>query len=94
MPAPEPDSPNLDSAFVEQPAVEVVGLVKRYGDVLALDGVSFAVPTGNVVALLGPNGAGKTTAVEVCEDSADRTPASCACWASIRAAMLAHCVPG
>jgi len=52
---------------VEQPAVEVVGLVKRYGDVLALDGVSFAVPTGNVVALLGPNGAGKTTAVEVCE---------------------------
>ena len=67
MPAPEPDSPNLDSAFVEQPVVEVVGLVKRYGDVLALDGVSFAVPTGNVVALLGPNGAGKTTAVEVCE---------------------------
>jgi len=67
MPAPEPDSPNLDSAFVEQPVVEVVGLVKRYGDVLALDGVSIAVPTGNVVALLGPNGAGKTTAVEVCE---------------------------
>ncbi len=52
---------------VESPAVEVVGLVKQYGDLVALDGVSLDVPAGCVVAILGPNGAGKTSAVEICE---------------------------
>lgn len=47
--------------------VEVGGLIKRYGDVLALDGVSLDVPAGSVLAMLGPNGAGKTSAVEICE---------------------------
>ncbi|MGZ4675848.1 MAG: ATP-binding cassette domain-containing protein [Acidimicrobiia bacterium] len=46
-------------------AVEVEGLVKRFGDVVALDGVSFAVESGTVLGLLGPNGAGKTTAVRI-----------------------------
>ena len=49
------------------PVLEVVGLVKRYGGVLALDGVSFELAAGSVLALLGPNGAGKTSAVEICE---------------------------
>ena len=40
-------------------------IVKRYGEVEALKGVSFAVPEGTVLGLLGPNGAGKTTAVRV-----------------------------
>ncbi len=40
-------------------------LVKHYGDVHALHGVSFEVPTGTVLGLLGPNGAGKTTAVRI-----------------------------
>ena len=48
-----------------EPAIFVEGLRKRFGDVVALDGVDFAVPTGTVLGLLGPNGAGKTTAVRV-----------------------------
>jgi ABC-2 type transport system ATP-binding protein len=41
------------------------GLVKRYGDVTALDGLDLVVPRGTVLGLLGPNGAGKTTAVRI-----------------------------
>jgi len=48
-------------------ALEVVDLVKRYGDLTAVDGLSFCVQPGTVCALLGPNGAGKTTTVEVAE---------------------------
>ncbi len=47
------------------PAILVEGLVKRYGRLTAVDGVSFLVHPGEVYALLGPNGAGKTTTVEV-----------------------------
>jgi ABC-2 type transport system ATP-binding protein len=46
-------------------AIVVEGLRKRYGDVQALDGVSFAVREGEVFGLLGPNGAGKSTTVRV-----------------------------
>jgi ABC-2 type transport system ATP-binding protein len=47
--------------------IEATDLEKRYGDVIALDGVSFTVQAGEVFALLGPNGAGKTTTVEILE---------------------------
>ncbi|MEV0096188.1 ABC transporter ATP-binding protein [Streptomyces sp. NPDC050738] len=49
------------------PAVEVRGLVKRYGTKTAVDGLDLSVATGTVTAVLGPNGAGKTTTVETCE---------------------------
>src|SRR5206468_2850019 len=45
--------------------IEATGLTKKFGDVVALDGVSVSVPSGSVLGLLGPNGAGKTTAVPI-----------------------------
>jgi ABC-2 type transport system ATP-binding protein len=49
------------------PAVSVRGLVKRYGDRTAVDGLDLEVHEGEIFALLGPNGAGKTTTVEILE---------------------------
>ena len=46
-------------------AIVAEGLVKRYGQLTALDGLDLSVPEGTVTALLGPNGAGKTTTVRV-----------------------------
>lgn len=46
-------------------AIEVEKLTKRYGDLLAVNDISFTVSKGEVFAFLGPNGAGKTTTVEV-----------------------------
>lgn len=48
-------------------AVEVDGLVVRYGDLTAVDGVSLRARAGEVTALLGPNGAGKTSTIESIE---------------------------
>jgi daunorubicin resistance ABC transporter ATP-binding subunit len=45
--------------------IEARGLVKRYGEVVALAGLDLTVPEGTVLGLLGPNGAGKTTAVSI-----------------------------
>jgi sodium transport system ATP-binding protein len=45
--------------------IRVEGLVKRFGDVTAVDGVSFTAPAGAVTGLLGPNGAGKTTTLRM-----------------------------
>jgi len=53
------------------PILEVENLVKNYGDVQAVRGVSFIVEEGEVFGLLGPNGAGKTTTVEILEGLRD-----------------------
>ena len=49
------------------PMIEVRDLVKTYGDVRAVDGLSFTVEAGEFFGILGPNGAGKTTALEMIE---------------------------
>jgi len=54
--------PQSDAAA---PAVSVKGIVKRFGETVALGGVDLEVPPGTVFGLLGPNGAGKTTLVRV-----------------------------
>jgi ABC-2 type transport system ATP-binding protein len=46
-------------------AVDATDLVKHFGDTIAVDGVSFAIPRGTVLSMLGPNGAGKTTTVRM-----------------------------
>src|SRR5258708_751113 len=53
--------------MMASPILQVENLVKRYGDVEAVRGVSFTVEEGEVFGLLGPNGAGKNTTVEILE---------------------------
>jgi ABC-2 type transport system ATP-binding protein len=50
---------------MSQPVLEVVGVRKRYGPAVALDGVDLAVEGGELFGLLGPNGAGKTTLMSI-----------------------------
>jgi ABC-2 type transport system ATP-binding protein len=59
--------PGLDEATggAGQAIVSVRGLSKRYGDVVAVDGISFALDAGTITAFLGPNGAGKTTTLRL-----------------------------
>ncbi len=59
-------------AIGAEPVIRVRGLVKRYGDLVAVDGIDFEVASGEIFGLLGPNGAGKTTTVEILEGL--RTP--------------------
>jgi ABC-2 type transport system ATP-binding protein len=54
-------------------AIVVEDLVKDYGSLRAVDGLSFSISEGEVFALLGPNGAGKTTTVEILEGHRQRT---------------------
>ena len=54
-------------------AISIRGLVKRYGDRMAVDGLDLDIRRGEIFALLGPNGAGKTTTVEVLEGYRERS---------------------
>src|SRR5882762_8376347 len=63
MPATATPTPELTTAAV----VRCRGLVKRYEDVVAVDGLDLTVERGECFGLLGPNGAGKTTTIEILE---------------------------
>ncbi len=61
---------------VNNPAIEITGLTKVYGENRALDGVDLTVPQGSVFGFLGPNGAGKTTTLRVLTGLAEPTSGS------------------
>jgi ABC-type multidrug transport system ATPase subunit len=50
---------------MQQPAVAVRGLVKRFGEVEAVRGIDLEIPSGEVFGFLGPNGAGKSTTINM-----------------------------
>jgi len=58
-------SRNLSASSPIQPAVRLANISKRYGETLALDGISLDIAPGQIFALLGPNGAGKTTLLHI-----------------------------
>ena len=60
------------TAANEMSAIEVSSLEKSYGQLRAVDGISFNVHKGEVFSLLGPNGAGKTTTIEILEGLRER----------------------
>src|SRR5438067_1557214 len=52
---------SITAETMAAPAIEIDGLTKRFGDLVAVDRVTFSVPRGAVFGFLGPNGSGKTT---------------------------------
>lgn len=59
--------------MMDTPIIAVKGLVKKYGNITAVDDLSFAVREGEIFGLLGPNGAGKSTTLEIIETLRDKT---------------------
>jgi ABC-2 type transport system ATP-binding protein len=59
--------PRTGEPLDQDAAISIRGLVKRYGEFVAVDGLDLDIRRGEIFALLGPNGAGKTTTVEICE---------------------------
>jgi ABC-2 type transport system ATP-binding protein len=60
-------------AIGTDPIVTAIGLSKRYGDILAVDDLSFSLPPATITGFLGPNGAGKTTTLRLLLGLADPT---------------------
>src|SRR5207248_11081632 len=55
------------SPLASEAIIDVEGLVKQFGAVVAVDGISFTVQRGEIFGILRPNGAGKTTTLEIIE---------------------------
>jgi ABC-2 type transport system ATP-binding protein len=58
-------SPSADASAAVDAAIRARGLTKRFGTILAVDGLDLDVPAGSIFGLLGPNGAGKTTTIRI-----------------------------
>src|SRR6267378_4900999 len=56
---------NASQTGAQPPAIRAAGLTKRYGDVLAVDGLTLEIGSGQFFGLLGPNGSGKTTTIHM-----------------------------
>ena len=63
----EPRNPGAGTDGAHDVTVRARGLVKRYGELVAVDGIDFEVRRGTCLGVLGPNGAGKTTTIEILE---------------------------
>ena len=57
--------PALQASALQVPALSLLGLAKRFGDKIAVDGISLDVPAGSFYGVVGPNGAGKTTTLSM-----------------------------
>jgi len=55
----------MTTQVASEPAIEVVGLTKRFGRTLAVDQLSLKIPRGSTFGLIGPNGAGKSTTIRM-----------------------------
>ena len=78
-------------ASTTQPHAELVGVTKRFGDVVALNNVSLQAHPGEVLAVLGPNGAGKTTAISTMLGLMKPSGAAPACSAAAPATPSRAC---
>ena len=76
--------PTRTTATQREPAVQVRGLMKRYGGRAVVDDLDLDIARGEVFALLGPNGAGKTTTIEILEGVRRRDAGSAAAPATRR----------
>ncbi len=63
----------MPQSIASAPVIRAVGLTKRYGDLVAVDGISFEVAPGESFGLLGPNGAGKSTTMRMLGSVSERT---------------------
>ncbi len=86
-----PGLENVAASPSARPIIEVYGLRKAYGSVVAVEDVSLAVEEGEIFGILGPNGAGKTTTVECVSGLRDRDGGTSASSALIRNEIAPPC---